>query len=139
MWFLTHLSYHLERIFWYLLIFLEMAFWNFWNECTIQSQWSVNDSISCKNKSWQVLFISVFQFTTVTLPCPPTPSRVWLLKVFMDIRLLPWKMGYQLFVRGCSLIHLLHLAVHLNKQNRQTNHYCHCSKTIAQWPKGGYN
>ena len=31
-------------------------------------------------------------------------------------------MGYPLFVRGCSLIHLLHLAVHLNKQtNKQTN------------------
>ena len=43
-------------------------------------------------------------------------------KVFLDVRLNPWKMGYPLFVRGCSLINLLHLAVHLNKQtNKQTN------------------
>ena len=28
-------------------------------------------------------------------------------------------MGYPLFVRGCSLIHLLHLAVHLNKQKNK--------------------
>ena len=42
------------------------------------------------------------------------------------VRLNPWKMGYPLFVRGCSLIHLLHHAVHLNKQtNKQTNTYCY--------------
>ena len=45
-------------------------------------------------------------------------------KVFLDVRLNPWKMGYPLFVRGCSLIYLLHLAVHLNKQtNKQTPTY----------------
>ena len=49
-------------------------------------------------------------------------------KVFLGVRLNPWKMGYQLFVRGCSLIHLLPLAVHLNKQTNK--HYLHLFVSI---------
>ena len=64
-------------------------------------------------------FFPVFWFSSSFSPLN-TIERVWSVKVFMDVRLNPWKMGYPLFVRGCSLIHLLHLAVHLNKQTKQT-------------------
>ena len=58
-------------------------------------------------------------FLVFLILVPSIPSRVGSVKVFLDVRLNPWKMGYPLFVRGCSLIHLLHLALHLNKQTNK--------------------
>ena len=64
-------------------------------------------------------FFQIYFWFSSSLSPLNTIERVWAVKVFMDVRLNPWKMGYPLFVRGCSLIHLLHLAVHLNKQTNK--------------------